>query len=888
MNRFLADAGGCSDLNSSHTMPHRCAFIGNGSIHHNARDTNTPQDDLGFDPEAVAKERAKLAKSARQSARSTKVDRANIRDPPEFEPDWLFPYPDCFAFDEPTGALDETIRIREQAKKNLEQLRQKRDYREDTAYRVLEPAIEKYLSNEPDTESDTHSEPDLFRETTVVDVGQTGRSRMSTARVHASRGLNLSGLEVHLLRKRTVKAAKKRLTIIHSCQPKQALLLYLGSAESEKRSTAGFLTRHKMRENFTRDHAHKEVNLWVTELHLSFYKKVINSSDHSILGSLFEKTIFEGPEKLSTIPGAPKSSEKKLQKGAIGWRFSGDLHDRRWTGTVLAFVPDKGGDANWIDSKDFLIDKHFHGQRKIIEARLFSDMIKIIYASTKEILRDLDTVLDEVKGVIYRDSTDHHDAFSESFDQSYSRSKLFLQLSDFLSSLDDSVKGVMDTVESYTDREKQRPVQPRWSFEDERLYGFELRKWDQHGIGNVALLRSVRSEIITKMGRAQHLRERLNADLQLREARLQARSAEDVRLFTYVTIIFLPISFSASLFSMQQAPGNNVVGTFAKVAIVALITTLIILFNLKTMSKNLWACINAGLHKTSYIMSSSSWKFWKETREDLVQAEKRTIQSDEPLQIRRTSKWWYGLFVLIFVLMELPAIRVLLAYDVCFPPNPQDPEQPTLLKKVTRVLLGLLFLPLFVFVYAILFLLRNLIDLLYQSSSLSGVNIRNDIQDTQASTDPPRKAKSLEICRIRNEEDHREVSDGVRFRETAVENDTTKTEEDAGLDKRSPRAREETFNARVARLTHPPRQLRSRAAVSDRAMEIERKNDSQTSRGEGEDKPSMTEEEEGDFGIPGIESPVVSTETRTGGFLNKLRWKGMSKKVSQTAGTLPV
>lgn len=217
--------------------------------------------------------------------------------------------------------------------------------------------------------------------------------------------------------------------------------------------------------------------------------------------------------------------------------------------------------------------------------------------------------------------------------------------------------------------------------------------------------------------------------MQLREARLQARSAEDVRIFIYVTIVFLPISFAASLFGMQRAPGNNLVEAFAKFAIITLIITLIILFNLKTMNRNMWSYIHAGLHRTSDTTSLSSWKFWKETR---VQAEKRNIPSDEPLQLRRTSKWWYYLFLLIFVLVKLPPIRVLLAYDVCFPMTKKDPKQPTFLKKIIRVVLGLPFLSLIF--YAILFLLYKLIDLLYQLSSSPAVDIGHLMNDTQAST----------------------------------------------------------------------------------------------------------------------------------------------------------
>ena len=691
----------------------------------NTQDIKSLEDDRDFDLEAVAKERAKLAKSATHLARSTKFDRENIRDPPDFEPDWLFPYPDCFASDEPSGSDEETTGIiHEKAKRAVNQFREMSDGSEEPAYKLLQPGMEKYCSARSGKEAFTFSNSVRSGWARVFDVGQS-----SHAKIYGARPMS-NNLEGCLLRKRTCKKAKKRLILIDSFGAEQALLLYLGSADSEKLSTAGFLTRHRMRDGFMRDHAHKEVNLWTTELHLSFYKKISILSDQSHSTPALEESIFEDPEKSSAFPGEPKSSSNKLQKGAIGWRFSGDLHDRRWTGTILAFVPGRGRQSDWISTEDFESDRGFHGQRKIIEARLFSEMVKTIHVSTTEILRDLNMVLDEGEGGIYKGGSEHHDPLTASFDQSYTRSKLYLRLSDFLSHLDDNLKGTMETIEYYLDREKQRPVQPRWSIADERQHRRELSKWDQEGKKNVAVLRTVQSQVGNKRSRVQHLRDSLNADLQLRETRLQARSAEDVRLFTYVTIVFLPISFSSSIFSMQNAPGGSVIGNFAKVAFTALVITFVILFNLKTLSRNTWSYLDSAIHKISHTMSISNWNFWKKTHEDLVQAEKRNIQSHEPLQSRRMSKWWYCLFLLAFVLVELPETRVHMAYHVFFPPAKDDPKPPTLLGKIQHVVLGLLFFPLFFPIYAVLFLLGKAIGL--NQTSLKGPRLTDEKQSVQS------------------------------------------------------------------------------------------------------------------------------------------------------------
>lgn len=812
----------------------------------NTGDTTGNQDNIDSDLEAVAKERAKMAKSATHRARSTKIDRANIRDPPDFEPDWLFPYPDCFASKEDTRTLKD---IYKQTREEVDDLRKSIVYTEEPAYKVLWPGSHKYCSTEPGKEA-TFFESIQPERLTVIDTAQATLRKLP----NASFPRYQSG-EIQLLSRRTWKTAKKRLTLINSCQPEHALLLYLGSAESEKLSTAGFLTRHKMRENFMRDHAHKGANMWTTELHLSFYKKITITSDDLRSLPALKESIFEDPEKLSAFPGKSKVSLDKLHKGAIGWRFSGDLHDRRWTGTILTFTPGME-DAEWITNWALESGDEYR-QRKIIEARLLSEITKTIHVSTREILRDLNVVLCEGDGGIYRGSSEHHDPLSETFDQSYSRSKLYLQLSDFLSHLDDSFKNTMETIEAYLNREKQRPVQPRWSIGDERQYRPELQKWDQEGKKNVALLWSIRNEIGTKMSRVNRLRESLNADMQLRETRLQARSAEDVRLFTYVTIIFLPISFSSSLFSMSKAPDNSLVGNFAKVAVIALVITFAILLNLKTMSRNMWRYFNAGLHKISDTMSTSSWDFWKKAHIGLVQAEKRNIQSDEPLEVRKMSRWWYCLFSLVFVLWELPAIRVLLAWDVFLPPTQKDPKQPRILRKIIRVFLGLFCLPLFVFSFAVLFLLWNFIDLLkFLSSPKPGK--QKLLRDSETSSQHSDIVKKSKMNTVNDGTNNKGALESKKVEVASLTNNAARNEEPI-------RAYEEKYNARVMRLTQPPSLFRSLATASDRrskgATNREKDQDAKT---EGENRHS-----------PRSKNSIM-------GFLNHLGLKASPVKESQT------
>ena len=106
------------------------------SADRNTQEITSIQDDLDFDPEVVAKEQAKLAKSATHAARSAKSVRANIRDPPDFGPDWLFPHSDCFSSDEFAETYEH---IKRRTKKAVEDPRQVFEDLEERAYTVLKP-----------------------------------------------------------------------------------------------------------------------------------------------------------------------------------------------------------------------------------------------------------------------------------------------------------------------------------------------------------------------------------------------------------------------------------------------------------------------------------------------------------------------------------------------------------------------------------------------------------------------------------------------------------------------------------------------------------------------------------------------------------------------------
>ena len=152
----------------------------------------------------------------------------------------------------------------------------------------------------------------------------------------------------------------------------------------------------------------------------------------------------------------------------------------------------------------------------------------------------------------------------------------------FLSDVKQSLRTTQRIAKDWEMRPKFREAQPRWTYDDEAAYRGELL----HSIHNTqaylleiqALLDRIESELdyITR------LRQWLLDDLSLKEARISNRSADDVRIFTYATVVFLPLSFVSSIFSMSEAPSRATVQPFIIAAVVALVATILFLLNAGT------------------------------------------------------------------------------------------------------------------------------------------------------------------------------------------------------------------------------------------------------------------------------------------------------------------
>jgi hypothetical protein len=81
---------------------------------------------------------------------------------------------------------------------------------------------------------------------------------------------------------------------------------------------------------------------------------------------------------------------------------------------------------------------------------------------------------------------------------------------------------------------------------------------------------------------------------------LEIRGADDIRLFTYVTVVFLPVGFATGIFSMSDTPSSHTLICMVITAVVALLVTVIALTNAKTLDNKIFGPILRSSRRTLY------------------------------------------------------------------------------------------------------------------------------------------------------------------------------------------------------------------------------------------------------------------------------------------------
>ena len=458
----------------------------------------------------------------------------------------------------------------------------------------------------------------------------------------------------HLIRPRSPEQAKKRLVEMSSLNTEGPLICWLTTSKQEKPCFSEFLRRHEISENFFGERAYWRGNVWETEFHIGFFELLPAGGNNT------RRTQYriKGMPSLSANPVA-----RDIVPIAMSFRFVGDLRDRFWDCYFLYSAARQDGFQGVVNEavESSEEEEKFHndkqGQRKILETvyveRILSEMIH----NNNEILTEFQKEFSTLQS---------RDLQSESFDFIYRSSTFHLKAGEILRDISQRLDSSITTIETWERREDNRGLRSRWSDKDEKRHGERLRDLTRQCRLNLQQLYILLSRLREEQTFAEERHKNLVSYMSLREARTSTRSAEDVRLFTYVTIIFLPLSFSSSLFSMQDPPSSSIISVMAQTTIVALTITFIFLSNIKSLDRNwnFWVDrLNAGARRKMQ-MSEHLWPIpWRNVSSELEEAaQRRLTNTDFDRRIPAESRWWYFLFW-VFYALDMPRAYVLDGYD---------------------------------------------------------------------------------------------------------------------------------------------------------------------------------------------------------------------------------
>ncbi|EKG19929.1 Mg2+ transporter protein CorA-like/Zinc transport protein ZntB [Macrophomina phaseolina MS6] len=395
---------------------------------------------------------------------------------------------------------------------------------------------------------------------------------------------------------RTSKYAKKRLIWIPNGDLDTLLVCFLAAPDTEKIYLSSFFDRHKNREKFFLDDATAALNTWRTEFHLSSYRLLGEGDSPNYKG-------------LSFLGG-----NQKIQRSALGFLFTGDFFDRYWTCYVLEYDPVEhfqqkkrfqGTPENYArlseSFKNLIIPKKIlprtdlerrpWRQRKVLELLLFDRMLQGISRQYEEISLHISDQLIRMLG-----SNDTRSLLASAMETSSTKqsvvalssllfsapmdngnylkfSKDWPQFQYNLQVMEDDLKENLDKIALWLVREQDRePERPRWTRNDERKYRSAISKLS---FSNNQRLR----ELQHHLANIQSLRASLASRLESTRNDLSFQSAENVRYFTFVTVVFLPLGFSTALFSMNDPPRGESLRWMVVTAVVALCLTVLALAN---------------------------------------------------------------------------------------------------------------------------------------------------------------------------------------------------------------------------------------------------------------------------------------------------------------------
>ncbi|KAL8961351.1 MAG: hypothetical protein Q9193_002082 [Seirophora villosa] len=448
-----------------------------------------------------------------------------------------------------------------------------------------------------------------------------------------------------LLMPRTFKQGKKRLIEIPSHNLDNALICWLTVPSTEKPFFEDFVNSHLTRKCLFGERVDWRGNIWETELHLGFFQLLTHKSIHDELLAL---------RRVKSIPSLQGSFDRgEVGLVATSLRIVGDLQDRSWTCHFFTSVSRENRYTGVLDEfmrgstrgslfEDLFSDKI--GQRRILEMSYMDEVFKEIEGSSEEIIMVFQDELN-VRGA--------QNVQSQSYEFIRDYSQLHQNMGEILRDVLRQFNTALAAIGEWEGREESRGFPSRWTDKDEKRHGEKLRNLNRKCKVSIQHLRAQKGRLEEQLQLAEQRHNNLITYLQLQDARTSSQSAEDVRLFTYVTIVFLPLTFASSLFSMQGAPTANTISVMVQTTVVALVVTVLVLGNMKLLNRN-WSyrMSKFGLSTRAKMLAPGNRVWEGRARELETAAQLRPSNPENQDYLPAESKWHYLWFWLWYAVRQ--------------------------------------------------------------------------------------------------------------------------------------------------------------------------------------------------------------------------------------------
>jgi hypothetical protein len=455
---------------------------------------------------------------------------------------------------------------------------------------------------------------------------------------------------------RTVWESKKRIIWLSVPNREVAKKVYEATHGIEKENVLSFLRRNANFDTYFHESATASTNTWETELHLSFFRT--SQSEGELL---FQNCQLKG-KALDHVKNT------RLASTTMSLRFSGDFSDRYWTcyffedrrhdcstetlgsrlnppenfairGNLgLEFEYQKCGpderrrlranDKRKEEGSKFL---RVWQQRRVLELLIYSKMLQELYESTAGILKlikQLALQLERPRGLGLQDSL-----FTRAVEEAKqlqwvgvsndyeSLAAQWREYEQILLVVEENLSENVERICQWDRREKDRQnEQPRWTDQDKRNYRTSLSSLTYSCQRQSSEIDRLKSGVVAFRKSLPNRLETIRNDIAFRDS-------QNINLFTYVTVVFLPLGFAAGILSMNGVPDHQLLMDLVILALGALGITLFALLNahvMKTMVSRLVHGYWSLIMPLVYLL----WQFTKYTFFHIITERAMTLKSE--------------------------------------------------------------------------------------------------------------------------------------------------------------------------------------------------------------------------------------------------------------------